>query len=278
MSDLKAPIVSVIMPTYNRSGLLRRAIASVLTQSFDDFELIVVNDASTDDTKKVIDEIAATDSRVRAIHHEKNYYPDISRTLNEAMESARGSYIARLDDDDYWCDLEKLAKQVRFLDEHLDCAVVGGGTIVIDENDRERFRYEKPQTDDAIRAVALAANPFTHSTVMFRKDLAREVGGYGRYSNAEDWDLWLRMGTHGTFYNFPDYFVRYTMTAANKTALFRRSQGREVLRVITAHRAEYPHFFRAWLVNAAQYCYGFLPKFIQRRLNSSLARLKRSAF
>jgi glycosyltransferase involved in cell wall biosynthesis len=269
------PKVSIILPTYNRINLLPRALQSIMEQSFSDWELVVIDDASTDATRTYLDKLAERDARIRPIHHEKNYYPDISRTLNEGLELARGNYIARLDDDDYWCDPEKLKKQVMFLDAHPDCVIVGGGTIVIDENDRERFRYRKLETDALIRGKALVANPFTHSTVIFRRDIALAVGGYGDFKNAEDWDLWLRMGTRGTLYNFPDYFVRYLMAGQSKSFLFKRSQSREILRIVGAHRKEYPHFPKAWCVNVAQYMYSFLPQTIQRWLHSPLSRIKR---
>ncbi len=275
---MDTPRVSVIMPTYNRRALLERAVTSVLSQSFGDFELIVVNDASTDDTKAYLDALVAHDPRVRPLHHEKNYYPDISRSLNEAMGVARGTYVARLDDDDYWCDAEKLAKQTAFLDSHPDYVIAGGGTIVIDEHDGERFRYRKLNDDAEIRSKALFANPFTHSTVMFRREEALSAGGYGDYKNAEDWDLWLRMGLRGKFYNFQDYFVRYLLTEKSKTVLFKRSQADEILAILRAHRREYPNFVPAYLLNLAQYCYSQLPSGVRRVFYNSLSRAKRSLF
>jgi glycosyltransferase involved in cell wall biosynthesis len=275
---METPKVSVIMPTWNRSHLLVRSIKSVQEQTFTDWELIVMNDASTDDTRSVLDDLAAQDHRIRPIHKEKNNYPDISKNLNEGIELARGAYIARLDDDDYWCEPGKLATQTAYLDAHSDCVLTGGGTIVIDENDRERFRYLKPETDAAIRDKALFANPFTHSTVMFRRDAARAAGGYGNFGNVEDWDLWLRMGTRGTFYNFPHYFVRYLMTEKSKTFIFKRSQSHDILRVIRSHRGEYPHYASAFALNYTQYLYSLLPMGIQRVLHNSLSSLKRSLF
>ena len=275
---MKTPTVSILMPTYNRQKLLERAIASVFAQSYADFELIVVNDVSTDDTQSFLDELAKRDARVKSVRHEKNYYPDISRTLNEAISLARGRYIARLDDDDYWCDPDKLALQVAFLDAHPDHVIVGGGTIVIDDNDREQFRYFKLETDEKIRDKALFANPFTHSTVMFRRDIAQKVGGYGNYGNVEDWDLWLRMGLHGKFYNFQKYFVRYLLTEKSKTFIFKRSQSRDILRMIGLHRKEYRHFAAAYLLNYGQYLYSFFPQSAQKILHSSLSRMKRDMF
>jgi glycosyltransferase involved in cell wall biosynthesis len=269
------PKVSVIIPTYNRVDLLPRAIKSVFDQTFLDYEVIIINDASTDGTKKYLDELAKNDSRVKVIHHEKNYYPDISRTLNEGLNLARGKYIARLDDDDYWSDKEKLAKQVAFLDARQDYVIVGGGTIVIDEKDQERFRYLKLETNEAIRSKALVANPFTHSTVMFLRDVAVSVGGYGNFKNAEDWDLWLKMGTRGNFYNFQEYFVKYLITDKNKSFLFKRSQSKEILKIISAHRKEYPNFYIAYAINFAQYIYSFLPFGIRKMSHSFLSKIKR---
>ncbi|MDE2018742.1 MAG: glycosyltransferase [Patescibacteria group bacterium] len=275
---MESPKISILLPTYNRAGLLDRAVKSILAQSFRNWELIAINDASSDNTRNFLDKLAEQDPRIRPVHHEKNYYPDISRTLNEGLALARGEYIARLDDDDYWCDDRKLEKQASFLDSHPEIMIAGGGTIVIDENDKEKFRYSKPETDRAIRNVALISNPFTHSTVMFRRNQALEAGGYGDFKNAEDWDLWLRLGTRGGFYNFQDYFVRYLMNDQSKTFVFKRSQSKEILRLISAHRREYPHFTKAFAVNFAQYCYSWLPLGIRRMFYETLSRAKRSAF
>ena len=272
------PLVSILLPTYNRVELLRRAVKSIQQQTLADWELLVVNDASTDGTRDFLDKAAGDDPRVRPIHNEKNNYPDISANLNKGMRQARGAYIARLDDDDMWCDREKLAKQVAFLETHAACVVVGGGTIVVDADDKEQFRYHKPETDDAIRRVALFANPFTHSTVLFRRDIALAVGGYGDYQNAEDWDLWLRMGMRGELHNLQEYFVRYLMTDTNKTFLHKRSQSRELLRIVYTHRDEYPGWLGAYIVSMAQYAYSLLPYALRRILHGTLSHLKRSVF
>lgn len=276
--DTGSPVVSIVLPTYNRVSLLSRAVESIVGQTFQNWELIIINDASTDGTRHTIDALTKKDPRIKPIHNAKNNYPDISKTLNDGLAKAKGKYIARLDDDDYWCDPDKLKKQVDFLESHADYVIIGGGTIVIDENDNERFRYLKLETDEAIRSRALFANPFTHSTVMFRRDVAREVGGYGSFKNAEDWDLWLRMGTRGKFYNSQDYFVRYLMTEQSKTFLFKRSQSKEVLKIVVRYKKDYPHFYSAYLLNLSQYCYSLLPYGLRRVLYNSLSKAKRSLF
>jgi glycosyltransferase involved in cell wall biosynthesis len=276
MGDVHYPIVSVILPTYNRVGLLDRAVKSIMQQSFTDFELIVINDASTDDTRTYLDDLAKKDARVVPVHNKKNNYPDISKNLNEGLHMAKGKYIARLDDDDYWCDSDKLKKQFDFLEGHPEYVITGGGTIVIDDNDHERFRYQKLETDEKIRRRALFANPLTHSTVMFRRNAALAAGGYGNFKNVEDWDLWLRMGTKGKFYNFQEYFVRYLMNDNSKTVIFKHSQSKEILRVLWLHRSEYPNFFSAYLLNLGQYFFSLLPLRAQKMLYGTLSRAKRS--
>ena len=276
--ESKQPLVSVIMPTYNRVGLLERAVNSVLRQSLEEIELIIINDASTDGTHDFLEALAKKDARVKLIHHEKNNYPDISKTLNEGLVRARGKYIARLDDDDYWCDNDKLKKQYEFLELHPDHVVVGGGTIVVDENDKERFRYQKIENDAQIRDKALFANPFTHSAVMFRRDVAIGVGGYGNFKNAEDWSLWLAMGLRGKFHNLQEYFVRYLMTDQNKSFVFKRSQAKEILNIVLHYRKEYPNFWGAYLLSLGQYYYSLLPYGLRRALYHSLSKAKRSLF
>lgn len=270
------PLVSILLPVYNRAALLRRAVDSVFTQTFQDWELIIIDDASTDETPQIVKLFIARDPRVRAIRNEKNIY--ITKALGQGLAAARGKYIARLDDDDYWVDPDKLEKQVDFLDTHPDCVVVGGGVIVIDNEDRERFRYFKKETDKEIRKTVLSANPFSHTTVMFRANVARAVGGYGTERYAEDWELWLKMGKVGTFYNFPEYFTRYTMGDQNRSFIHQRPQSERILKFIVANRRNYPGFWRGYLLNLTQYIYSFLPLFLRRALHRTLSAIKRRSF
>jgi len=192
------------MPTYNRAHLVGRAIESVISQTFQDWELIVIDDASTDGTLEMLHGWRNKDPRIVVIHNAVNQYPDISKTLNQGLAVARGKYIARVDDDDYWIAPEKLEKQIAFLETHTDHVLVGTGVIVVDDAGNERYRYLKREDDAAIRRGALAANPFTHSTVMYRRDAALSVHGYEKYY-AEDWMLWLKLGNRGKLHNLPEF-------------------------------------------------------------------------
>ncbi len=275
METEKPPQVSIILPTYNRAALLRRAIASVEKQSFPSWELIVLDDASTDDTPVVVREIAARDPRVIYVRSERNNYPDIAGALNKGLQMARGPLVARIDDDDYWLDERKLEKQVIFFSEHPDHVVTGSGMVLVDPGGNEVARYLKKETDGEIRAGALLANPFSHTTVMFRTDIARKVGGYGDWRYAEDWEFWLKMGKFGKFYNFPEYFAAYTVSGENKSFVHLRAQTKMIFRFLNIHRHDYPGYGKAYLVNAMQYCYSFLPLWFRRRFRAVLANMKR---
>lgn len=275
---MNEPVVSIVLPTYNRSTLLSRAIQSVLDQGYQNWELVIIDDASTDDTKEVLEVWQKKDERIRVIRNQKNQYPDISKILNDGMKAAKGKYIARLDDDDYWNDSRKLDRQVDFLDSHPDYVIVGSGMILIDEHNTELYRYLKKEKDDEIRRNALVANPFSHTTVMFRREVALALGGYDGSRYVEDWGLWLRLGKAGKMYNFPEYFTSYLVAGQNKSLLHQRASARAILGIIWHHRRDYPRFWFGISLNLFQYFYSFLPTFLRKRLHGTLSFWKRRSF
>lgn len=270
------PKVTIVMATFNRPIMLRRAIESILRQTFSEWECIIVDNVSDDDTRIVLQEFAAHDARIIPLRNEKPRY--LSESLERGVHMARGKYLARLDDDDYWIDDDKLKKQAAFLDAHPECVVVGGGMVIVDAAGREISRYFKKETDEEIRKTALFANPFSHTTVMFRVDAARRVGGYGAERYAEDWDLWLRMGTVGKFHNLQEYLTAYTVHGNNESFLRQRPHTGKVLRLIWKYRNDYPGFLRAYILNLVQYIYSFSPRFLRKFLQAHLAVWKRRSF
>ena len=115
---MSIPKVSVVIITYNRARFLPEAIESVIAQSFTDWELIVVDDASTDNTKGVVEKYSSVDSRIKYYRNPENL--NISKSRNRGIELSKGKYIAVLDSDDIWCDIEKLKLQYSFLESNLD--------------------------------------------------------------------------------------------------------------------------------------------------------------
>ncbi len=173
------PMVTIILPVYNGALWIKTAILSALAQSFTDFELIIINDCSKDASEEIALALAATDKRIRYLKNEHNL--GIQTTRNVALGISRGEYyIAEIDQDDEWIDVDKLSKQVAFLQKNEEYILVGTGVIVIDESGAEIARYLMPQTDVQIRNKILRANCFIHSSVLYRTKDVMEIGGYIR--------------------------------------------------------------------------------------------------
>jgi glycosyltransferase involved in cell wall biosynthesis len=199
------PLVTVIMPVYNGSKWVENAIDSVLVQSFSNFEFIIINDCSIDNTREII--LKFKDSRIKYFENELNL--GVQKTRNLALIKVQGEYIAEIDQDDEWIDINKLQKQVDFLFNNSDYALVGSGVILIGNDGRELTRFLMPSTDQEIRSKMLRANPFIHSSVMFRANDVKLVGGYSVGKMSEDHDLWLRLGKVGKLHNFNEFSVKY---------------------------------------------------------------------
>lgn len=243
--ELTGPLVSITMVTHNRGTYIAAAIESVLAQTYKDWELIIVDDGSTDDTESIVR--AHDDARIRYVRHAMNQGVHAARA--EALELARGTYIAVLDSDDLWQDPEKLATQVAFLEAHPDHAIVGTFIHAIDA-DGTLIRKGTYHTDDrSIRKNILLRNQFAHSSVLVRADMVRAAGGYQKVPLGEDLDLFLRLGLQGKFANLPVSMASYRVHNAGLSrdgALMARS----VLGFIRTYRAHYPNALKAYAKSA----------------------------
>jgi GT2 family glycosyltransferase len=197
--------ISIIMPVHNGAKWLNTAIDSVLAQTFKDFEFIIINDGSRDNSEAIV--LAYKDSRIKYLQNEKNM--GVQATRNQALSIATGEFVAMIDQDDEWIDVGKLKKQMTFLINNKDYVLVGTGAVMVDEGGNELARYLMPATDRKIRSKILRANPFVHSSVMFRAEDVRSLGGYDQGKLSEDLDLWMRLGRLGMLMNFQEYSVKY---------------------------------------------------------------------
>ncbi|MBI2633872.1 MAG: glycosyltransferase family 2 protein [Parcubacteria group bacterium] len=273
---MKEPLVSVVMPTYNRARFLDRAVKSVRTQSFPDWELIIGDDASKDDTPTIARNLAEKDPRIVYIRYETN--AGVTRNYNRVMQAARGKYIAIIDDDDPWVGTERLKKQVEFLETHPDYVGVGGGMIVVDQEGKELFRYLKPERDKEIHRSMLFSNPMANSTTVFRKQEGGKVGFYDPdVPRGADRDFWLKMGRLGKLYNFPDYFAYYTI-AQNSLFKNQRQLFSSNLHFLKKYKSDYPFYLPALIFTYGLYTYSFLPERVREILNMPLFYLKRKVF
>lgn len=202
-----SPVVSVIMAVRDGERWLREAIDSILTQTFSDFEFLIVDDGSRDETPEILAAYRARDPRVHVIAQAKEGFV---RALNRGLAAATGALIARLDADDVALP-ERLRRQVDYLAAHPDVVLLGTWTQVIDEEGQPKRRHLRPPTDaKSLARVMARTNPFIHSSAMFRTALARELGGYRQaFYTAEDYDLWLRLSERGEIAILPEVLVRY---------------------------------------------------------------------
>lgn len=270
------PKVTILLATWNRARLLGPTIESIRAQTVQDWEIVIPDDGSTDETPAVVTEWQKKEPRIRYVRSEVNQ--GISKNYNMGFKLAQGEYIAMIDDDDPWCDPRKLEKQIKFLEEHKEYVGCGGGVIVVDERGKELYRYLKPETDEAIRSKMLFSNPMANSTTVFRKSAGDRVGWYDettRYSG--DRDFWLKLGLIGKLYNFPEYFSYYTMNGANTSIARLKPHLKASLMVMKRYKEKYPFYYPALLLNRIQYSYAFLPESLRRQVHFLLARLKRLA-
>jgi glycosyltransferase involved in cell wall biosynthesis len=205
-----APKLSVILPVYNGRRYLEESINSVLSQSFVDFELIIMNDGSTDDCEGLIEEFR--DMRIRYFKHENK---GLSATLNIAIRHARGRYIARQDQDDICLPL-RFQKQIDFLDMHPDVGMVGTAAHIWAGSESTDRRLTHPIHEASLRMGLLVNNLFVHSSIMIRRCVFEKVGGYCEDNTRqppEDYELWSRVMREFRVANLPDVLMIYREVA-----------------------------------------------------------------
>ena len=190
------PKVTVLMPVYNGERYLRKAIDSILCQTFQDFDFLIIDDGSRDNTLEIIN--SYQDQRIKLIQNSQNL--GISKALNKGLDLATGKYIARMDCDDISLP-ERFQKQVDFLDQHPEIIVVGSYMDIIDtQGNKLNQQYQYPLVHDDIVNSMLILNPMGHPSVMFRHFEVLKIGGYRSMDewknvSTEDYDLWLRIAS-----------------------------------------------------------------------------------
>jgi glycosyltransferase involved in cell wall biosynthesis len=202
---MTAPKVSVCIPVYNRAHYIKTAIDSILPQSFSDFELIAVDDGSSDASRDVVRSYA--DPRVRLECNPHNL--GIPATRNRCLALARGEYTAILDSDD--CAYpHRLARQVAFLERHPDHAVVGGWAAWMDDAGRSLGKIKRrPIDSDAAAATTIFKSPLQNSAVLGRTAILRRYGYREDYDLSSDFELWVRLSRNHKVSNLPEAVVRY---------------------------------------------------------------------
>jgi glycosyltransferase involved in cell wall biosynthesis len=206
---MQGPLVSVILPVYNGEKTIKRAVESILSQTYTSFELIIINDGSSDRTLGILDSFH--DERIRVLHQENM---GIVASLNRGIQVSAGKYIARMDADDFAMP-DRLKKQVEFMRNNPAVGVLGTAVKIVYTDGTERIRRRPPNTT-SIRKNIVKICPFCHSSVMIRRKVFDEVGTYDVSKDGskkllvEDYDLWVRVLAAGyDMANLPDVLMTY---------------------------------------------------------------------
>jgi glycosyltransferase involved in cell wall biosynthesis len=209
-------LISVILPAYNAELYLKEAIDSILAQTFTDFELIVINDGSTDKTEEII--LAYEDERIVYIKNEQNL--GLIGTLNKGMDLAKGKYIARMDADDI-CFPQRFAKQVDFLEENQEYIICGTAAYRFYDHISDGKAFNPPLNDENIRVRLFFNSGFIHPSVMFRADAVRNhhLRFSYDYKYAEDYFFWIDLLKYGKGFNLKEKLLYYRVVETSQTAV-----------------------------------------------------------
>jgi glycosyltransferase involved in cell wall biosynthesis len=190
-SSIQKPLVTIIIPTFNRAYILPRAIESILNQTMKDWELLIIDDGSTDNTEKLI--VTFQEKSKNIIYIKQPFNKGVTAARNVALSRARGIYIAFLDSDDVWMP-EKLQKQTAILDSKPEVGLVYTGAIFVNDRTGEK-RIKHTTVEGDIHAQEIIDNPIgSPSRVILRKEVFSTVGLFDeQFSNLEDWEMWIRI-------------------------------------------------------------------------------------
>lgn len=201
------PLVTILLPVHDGERYIKEALDSCIKQTYENIEILVVNDASTDNTKNILNEYG---DRIRVLDIEKQN--SLGSVLNIGIQASNGSYIARIDADDVMYPI-RIEKQVEFLEANNDVVAVGGQIDIIDGNSNITGERRYALDDKDIRKTFFWSQPFAHPATTFRKDIVLEVGMYLEdLPKVEDVMFFFRLSTKGKFANLPDKVIKYRIT------------------------------------------------------------------
>lgn len=223
---MPSPLITVLMPVYNSESFLNEAIESILTQTFKDFEFLIINDGSTDNSKNII--FSYNDIRIKYVENHSNI--GLIKTLNKGFDLAKGIYIARMDADDI-CMPERLKKQFEFMEKNINICLCGSWYQTFGEINK----YVKYATDnDEIRVRLLHQTQFCHPSVILRKFLLEEYNYIfdSNYLHAEDYEFFVRIAEKYKVANLPEVLLKYRTHKNSVTNLYNNIQAENTKKII----------------------------------------------
>ena len=230
-----SPLVTVVMAVYNERLYLEEAVRSILDQTFENFEFIIINDGSTDGSEEVLEQFADLDDRIRLVHQENR---GLIVSLNRGLNMASSEYIARMDGDDI-SHPERFERQVNFLNGNSEIGILGTRAKIIDETGDAKRQWRLPTHPNAIAWQSVFNCRLCHPTIMARRSVLENLGGYVEWAtHAEDYELWSRAVLKAGLANLPGALHRLRRHEESITVKDRAEQIQTLIEAAAAlHRS-----------------------------------------
>jgi glycosyltransferase involved in cell wall biosynthesis len=213
--------VSVVMSCYNGAATITQAIESIVNQSFEHFELIIIDDGSTDQSKEIILQFCQKDQRIRLIENEVNI--GLAASLNKGIQAAKSSFITRMDADD-WAMPSRIEIQYQYMKDHQHIDILGTAMVQINKEGKEVGIISLPENHKDIVQRIFKKPLVYHPTIMIKKEIYARYGYYDESLRwAEDADLWYRIYDRVQFHNLPDVLLRYSIKERLNTKIIKNN-------------------------------------------------------
>lgn len=266
-------LVSTIIPSYNQLDFLKIALQSVLEQSHENQEIIIINDYVDPYQQDLLDEFKKDDQRIQLVHNARNLW--IAASRNKWLSIAKGKYIAFLDHDDLRNNTDKIKEQLQYMLSNQDSSLIGSNYSIINETWDIIEKVQKPQTDEQIRNVINFYNPILQSTFFMSKEAITKVWWFmTSRSMSDDYDLIYRMWRVWKLYNLPIATTHYRLHPNNTTKFNLSTMRKNSLQIFKEHGPDYPNYYKAYLFQTlAKNYYPLLKERISPWIEESLKRL-----
>ncbi len=219
-------LISVVLCTYNGMRFIKESIDSVLNQTFTNFEFIIWNDGSTDDTEKIV--LAYNDERIKYYRHENT---GLGKALALACKEAEGKYIARIDDDDI-CMPNRLLEQFLYMESHPKCVLLSSSCYYMDESGKILGRSLNCTWNSVIKKTLKVGSATIHPASMFRTDAYNKTCGYLGLRSSQDRVLWSKMSATGKFHNLNHALIKYRLVTTSLSHVFENNPYSSILEEI----------------------------------------------
>lgn len=222
------PLISVIMPVHNAQKYLETSIKSVLTQSYKNFQFIIVNDGSSDKSEKLIKRFQKKDKRIIVLHNKKNI--GVTKSLNKALRQAKGKYVIRMDADD-WSHPIRFKSQVKLMEMNPSVVVSGSYIWVCDEELKETYIRKYHRHDKHIRSRMFRYSPFAHPATIWRTNILKKEKYNEKIRIGQDYELYFRVGKHGDFMNIERPLLKLRMHSKSISSSMNDLQSKATIKI-----------------------------------------------